>query len=275
MKRLRLRRAFTLLELVVVLAILVILAGIVVAKLDVFQLRANKGTAASNITGVGRLVQTFYVTNNLYPNGFDSLITDRTANTLWTAPDEASKGLIPSLVGGPTPGAPTKLTTTTIATTSELYGLTRVGVSTVYDLNPTLAATANSTLPGNCFTVAHTLAVNDVVATPNPNDSNGRKMLRALYPQFDPDGTKTAAQYVAQNFRVALFGLGRLNELVGDKGLLMEAPFYANTPDRLRHYDRFLVAFDMPSSGRARLLGVFAADGDTLGEEIDDFYKIN
>ena len=85
----RLRRAgFTLLELIVVIGILVILAGLVVGKLDLLQVRANKGVAASNMSGVGRLIRLYRVSHQGFPDNWDSLITTNGATrgtALWKA----------------------------------------------------------------------------------------------------------------------------------------------------------------------------------------------
>src|SRR5690349_3585044 len=102
-------RGFTLIELLVVVAILVILAGTVLPKLDRVQLKANKGVAGNNAAGVSRYIQTYRIMHNVYPNHFDSLLTGP-SGTLWST----SSGLGPELepqTTGALPGSPHKLTT--------------------------------------------------------------------------------------------------------------------------------------------------------------------
>src|SRR5262245_66218054 len=96
---------FTLIEVLVVVAILVILAGFILPKLDRAQLKANKGVAAANMGGVSRYIQTYRVMHNFYPDRWDSLLSDEaTAGTFVLkvpgAPGGAA-GLDPQLVGGP------------------------------------------------------------------------------------------------------------------------------------------------------------------------------
>lgn len=238
---------FTLVELVVVMAVLTVLAGLVLPKLDVFKLKANKASAASNMHGVNRFVTTYKVQRDLFPDGFDSLL-DSTATT------NLSPILNPQCLGTP-PANPTKLTTATIATTSELRSLNRVGLTVVYDLD------TGAGFPGNAGTVARTLAVGDTYATINAADPDGQAIIQSFYP---------ATGAVPAGSSLVVFGLGPRNEMVGD--VLHRVPFYANA-DQTAYYNRYLVVFEMSSSGgRAKLIGTLGSDGDTLNEEIADFY---
>src|SRR5262245_60269740 len=147
-----LRRAFTLIELVIVVGVLVILAGLLLPSLDLYKLKANKGVAAANMGDISRAVQQFYAQNNVYPDRWDSLLS---GGQLWTpGPPGGNPGLDPQLVGGPPAGSPTKLTTTTLTengTLHEVRSLTRMGITTVLDLD------ATTNLPGNRFSVVRPL----------------------------------------------------------------------------------------------------------------------
>ena len=274
---LRRLRAFTLIELVVVLAILVILAGGIVAKLDVLQLRANKGVAASDMSSVSRLMQTYVVANNHYPDGYDSLIDVSTGTpALWTSLD-------PQLTGLPAAsGNPTKVVASTL-TANEFRSLNRMGISTLYDVDTTVVATPG--FPSDAFTVSrqisptvaygggsatgpHVAILNSTLnGAPAPGEGDADAIMQHFYPQTN--GTPPAGT------RVVVFGLGPRCTLIGRSGMSLEAPLYANNSDRNAYYGRYLVAFEVSNGGsRARLLGALGADADRLDEEVVEFYEI-
>jgi prepilin-type N-terminal cleavage/methylation domain-containing protein len=271
---LRRHAAFTLLELVVVVTILVILAAGIIAKLDVFQLRANKGVAASDMAGVSRLMQTYVVANNRYPNGFDSLI-DPTTSELWGdsfvgVPVAPQGTLDPQLIAG-TSSTHQKLHQTTL-TAGEVNSLGRMGVATLYDLDVT-----STSLPSNRFSLARAIATGGPVAEINSalndpslttgTDGDADAIMHQLYPQTNgvpPSGT-----------RVLVFGLGPRCDLVGRSGLMQEAPMYANSANKTVYYARDLVCFEVSDGGsRARFLASLGADADRLDEELSEFYEI-
>lgn len=265
-------RSFTLIELVVVIAVLAILAGGIIAKLDVFQLRSNKAVAASDMAGISRLMQVYVISNNRYPNGFDSLL-DRTANDLWGITGTLAltdPSLDPQLIAR-SPGSTHQKLGTYVLTAGDINSLGRMGINTVYDLD------ATTNLPSNRFTVSHTLAVGDRVAIVNAttngaagNDGDAVAIMEQLYPRSTPTaGTPPSGTHV-----VAL-GLGRLCTMVGPSGPLQEAPMYANSANREQYYARDIVLFQVDSGGgRARYLGAYGSDGDRLDEELTEFYEL-
>ncbi|MEZ6194817.1 MAG: prepilin-type N-terminal cleavage/methylation domain-containing protein [Planctomycetota bacterium] len=251
-KNLRSQQGFTLIELIVVMAILTILSGLIIPKLDVFKLKANKAQSAANMSGVDRFVASYKVQRDLFPDGNDSLLEDGT-NTFYAQLD-------PQLTGSTT-GSPTKLTTTTIANDSELRSLQRVGLTTVNDHDPAAGFPGDSA----AGTTPRTLAVNDTIATINAADSDGQAILRHLYPQTDG--------VVPANEKVVVFGLGPRNAMIPDT--LHVAPFYANTA-QTSYYNRFLLCYALDTGGgRARFLAALGSDADTISEEINEFYEIN
>lgn len=268
------RPGFTLLELVVVLAILVVLAAGVLAKLDVFQLRANKGAAASDMASVSRLIQTYAVANNHYPDGYDSLI-DPATSQLWGTgftgvPVAPQATLDPQLIAGA--GSTHRKLTTTTLTAGEVNSLGRMGITTLYDLDAT-----DTGSPSDRFSIQRTVATSGAVAELNSSlndptltsgtDGDADAIMRHLYPQTNgtpPGGT-----------RVLVLGLGPRNALVGRSGLMQSAPVYANSANRITYYARDLVCFEVSSGGsRARFLGALGADADRLDEELTEFYEI-
>lgn len=244
----RSKGGFTLIELIVVMAVLTVLAGLILPKLDVFKLKANKAAAASNIHGVDRFIQSYKVQKDLFPDNWDSLL-DTTGAALFTAQ------LDPQLIGGPPAGSPTKLTIDTIDDVDQLRSLTRVGITTVLDHT-------TGHFPADSATDERALDIGDSFATINAADGDGAAIIEHLYP---------GSGGVPAGKKIFVVGLGPRNQMMGDT--LHVAPFYANT-DQVSYYSRFLVAFELDTGGsRAKLLGSLGADADTISEEIIDFYE--
>src|SRR5262249_5792818 len=160
-----------------------ILAGLILPKLDVFKLKANKASAASNMHGVDRFVESFKVERDLFPNQWDSLLDSATGTTLFASLD-------PQLTGSQI-GAPTQ--PTTLAPDDETRSLVRVGINTVRDHT-------GRGFPGDRADTLRPLATGETVATINTADPDGAAIMAHLYAAtggVPPAGTK-----------VAVFGLG-------------------------------------------------------------------
>ena len=255
--RSRFQKGFTLLELVVVVAILVILAGFILPKFDVFKLKANKGVAAANMTAISRSIQQYYVQSSVYPDGWDSLLTPTDA--LWTPGDPGqAAGLDPQLVGGPPAASPQKLTVSTALTEKEARSLSRIGVATLYDVD-----TASTALPNERFTIARPIDTGVKVAVINEADDDGQGIINHIYPGaggVTPSGVKLVA-----------VGLGSRNTMLGQT--VQEIPFYSNT-DQTQYYSRYLAVFAVKSSGsRAELKAIVGSDADRIDEEIADYFE--
>lgn len=278
----RAKQGFTLLELIIVVSILVILAGFVLGKLDILDMKANKGVSASNMGGVSRYLQMFRVNSTQYPDRWDSLRSATGSGAaLWTTTTaNPEKCLDPQLLGalGPVTGSPQKLQTVpfTITTTDQVRSLARMGITTVLDVNST-ASVGN---PGDAFGVTRTIAVGSNLTTlnigdphaspPAPVDGDAAAIARHIYPT--PNATD---QLVPNGKNLVVFGFGPYNKCIGNTpgALLNEAPFYANTNSTL-YYNRFLCVFEVSDGGsRAKLVAVLGADGDLITEEIADFYE--
>ncbi len=257
------RGGFTLVELLIVVGILVILAGLVLPGLDIFKLRANQGVGATNMADVSRSIQQYYAQWSTLPDRWDSLLT--TTGELWVpgqpgSSDPNMAGLDPQLTGGPPTGSPTRLATTTIVG-KEVYSLSRVGVLTLMDVNP-----AGKGLPGNRFAVPHAITDGMTVATINSGDATGRAIIAHIYPnQADANNPVPPA-----NKKLIVVGLGPTNGMIGKT--MQEAPFYSNT-DSVQYYNRLLAVFELCSGGcRARLVGVLGATGDRLDTDVASYF---
>lgn len=275
------RAGFTLIEMIVVVAILVILAGIVLPKLDRTLVKANKGVAGSNVGGVSRYIQTYLVMHNVYPDRWDSLLASSlpadassglAAATLpaLVIPGEPAKepGLDPALTGGPPAGSNAKLTTTTlvedgVADVHEVRSLARMGITTLLDWGVPGGA------PGDRFTDPRTLANGSPVATVNAADDDGAAIIDHIYPENKLPGG--ASGTVPAGKKLVVFGFGPLNTAVGD--ILQESPRDPET-NPAQYYNRHLAVFEVNSGGgRAELKAVLGTDADRMDEYLNEFYE--
>lgn len=88
LRKRRTRRGLTLIELVVVLAILAALAGLVLPLAGTYLEKAHASSAASNFKEVSKVVQQYNTLTREMPNGLDSLLED--ASTVYAANPAAS-----------------------------------------------------------------------------------------------------------------------------------------------------------------------------------------
>ena len=248
------RRGFTLIELVVVIAVLAILSTLVLPKLDLFKLKAGKAVAAADMADVTRYVEGYRISKDLFPNNWDSLLDSVATTQLYAH-------LHPNLLGPAAsgiPGSPQKLMLATIGTDLELRSLNSVGITAVHDHDIGMAYPSDSA----ANTGVRTLHVGDSYATLNALDPAAQETLANLYPQ--------TGGVVPSGKTVAILGLGPSNGIVGSQ--LHDAPTYPNA-DHVTIYCRFLCAFEISADGKeARLLGTLGADGDPLEGEIADYY---
>ncbi|MCY2927964.1 MAG: prepilin-type N-terminal cleavage/methylation domain-containing protein [Planctomycetota bacterium] len=263
----RRRRGFTLLELVIVVGVLVILTGLVLPNLDVFKQKANKGVSAANMADLSRVIQQFYAQNCVYPDRWDSLMNS-TGTALWAATYDANHNLQPGLdselTGGPIPGSPTKLTTTTISSDGYLRSLTRMGITTVLDQGDK----SSSDFATDRFVTPRALANGGTVATVNPADDDGKAIIAHLYPQ-STDGSGNPV--VPAGKMLVVVGIGPTNTMMGKA--VQEVPSYPNR-DVTVEYGRFLAVFEASDGGSpACLKTVLGADGDTIGSETAEYYQ--
>lgn len=263
------RGGFTLLELIVVLAVLVALAGLAVAKLDLLQLKAEKATAGMDMRNISRLIQTYRATSNFYPNNWDSLLeTGATTLRQASAPGATpvQPGLDPGIAGGNGFADP-KLAVMAVAdalTANDVKSLARLGITTVYDHDGT------TTLPyGDKFITLRNIAVGDRLVTINNTPGGaGQKIIRSIYPT---PGTPT----IPTGRKLVVFGLGKWCTVVGNtdqNAVISEPPTYPYSNDL--YYNRYLAVFEIDGGGgRCRLVAVLGADGDLAADELAEFSK--
>lgn len=194
MDRRKMAGGFTLLELVVVVAIIMALAGLLVLVLPDLLTDANEARLIVNVTEMDTMIQSYYASHsNSYPTGFDSLI-NATGGGLYSA--------LPAS-GGTVAGGVLAAGTLTAADATKL---TRVGITTIYSMNATPAGARNATYMAG--TTAVTVAENAAVALVDSTYASSANC---------PIRFETGHKYV-------VFGVGRACSLIGPGGMIKDSP---------------------------------------------------
>jgi Tfp pilus assembly protein PilE len=243
-------RGLTLIELVVVLAILVALVGLVLAFFPGLLAKASRSTSASSIQDVARAVQINYTTSLTYGNRFDSLLNTGGA-ALFSKLGTAAAG---------------QMARATI-TGNDATALAALGISEIYHLDNTINndATFNVTAVGT--TVA--LANNTPVAT--ISNATVRDAIR---------GNIAAGP----NPTYIVFGLNKAATIIGSSSILQDAPVRAGAnaaENPTTSYQRYGLVFLVDDSGPAasrvaRFLGAvaFSSTGITTAESnLQQYYS--
>ena len=226
---------FTLLELIIVVAILAIIAGALLVAYDGLEKKAQQSQAAFNIGAVDRAVRTYKVLKQEFPSRLDNLV-DNSGTMLGLT------GLIP-----------TQLFNRLIATTLSLNdtnALQQVGILEVSGYTGTLPTVGNQLF--------------------NPSDVN---CVPTAVTPIPVSTLNTSLAAVQQEFQVAAadvvfaFGLGDRSTMVakdGAIGSLPAAPF--STEGRTQDYNRYILLFKTVDAVRGPLTHAeFVGVADSLG----------
>lgn len=250
------RFGLTLIELVVVMAILGALAAMLLPKFDGLQSSANHVAAGSSMTDVAKLVQTYKTAKTVYPDGWDSLTN---GGSLWTAGNVGTqtKGLHAQLVDS----SNGKLTMGTALTATQVSALNAAGITTLYTLT---AASTNRA--GDMFTTTTPIAAGTTLAVINSTSDSGKKIIDRIYRKNQLAGTgvsgaiapTTANPAGDATAQLIVFGLGPQSALIPNS--MMEAPTYSSA-NATYIYNRLLVVFELTSS-KVTFKTVLGADGD-------------
>lgn len=304
--RMKDQSGFTMLELLVVVAIMAILAGGLIVAYDGLEAKSSKGQATFNIAAVDKGVRTFKVVGGSFPNELDAMLTtgisavDCLAGTSCTATGGGFyAGLHNNLQG----------TDGNLATADSKLGLYSLDVLDVTALNNAgisqvryIDGTKNTvgTIPNRDFDddprgkgVLTTLAGGMVVPVV---ESEGLGAATACATPFsapcnrlnDITGLDPSMMHV-----VVAFGLGNNASIVSDQAgansaNFSEAPWYTDVAKN--QYGRFIVLYHLASDNgagggtandgiiqagerfsTARYVGVIDPKGDWLDEEYAEF----
>jgi len=242
------RRGLTLIELVVVLAILVALAGLIIGNFPGLIKRASRSTSASSVGDINRAVQVDYTTLLKYPNDMDSLL--QSGGTVYTN--------LPN-VGGSYVGG---ILSAGALSAAEVNALASVGVTRTFQMDSgvTTDVTWKSTDGGTAL--FNGAAGANLVATIASNTA---------YATFGPGVVNTSAD---GGSRYLVFGLGNRCTLVGPSKNMFEAPVRfgesaAHNPKD--YYQRYALVFALDTVGSAtKVRYVGSAAIESTGLSISD-----
>lgn len=253
-------RGFTLVELLIVLAILAVTAGVIVSRFGAVDQQARLTVSISNMNDLTRTVDSFFTLNDgHYPDGWDSLLdaTDTTAIYAGNGNAQQNSGVYASwLVSSP-------------ITSSELISMRRVtsnivgagpagAIVTVYDHDPTTTS-ANTSTDG---ATVRTLATGSDCAFVDDTAGGSGEGVYASF-NLTPDPT----------YRLLALGVGPHCNMIGSRdGGLAEAPVADDiAPGQTYSYRRFIALFKVftdQADGRpfAEFVGLVTSYGKTQGD---------
>jgi prepilin-type N-terminal cleavage/methylation domain-containing protein len=248
------RAGFTLIELVVVIIILGILAGLVVNIVDYLRRSANYGAAAHNQQALLNNLQLYRTSfgNGQYPDRFDSLLdAAATGKSTYLHSDLTGVFEVGALSG------------------EELGTLTRSGITRVMDHGSDTSQMVQQSLQ-NSGVITRTLTSTGPVAVVNPatTNSTGLELLSSLYP-----GATPSTPAVPADVRIVLFGVGPANTAIGKT---IQSPPLFTELDPTVNYGRFLIAVAVynPREGRrAQIKAVLDPKGRVVNRQISEFWQ--
>jgi len=247
------KKGFTLIELVVVLAIIAALAGLVIPQVSMLGRTTDMASSASCQAELANNLQLFFVLQKRYPQGMDSLLDTTGAVYASDTTDVNTQ-----LRGLPYSGADgtrvqdqlfaSSLTNVT-GTAEFLRSFSRAGFDWVHDHDTALVNSNNSST-----TVQRTTGTSPflVAELRTPFTTPAAAATNALWLKVSP--TLTA------NERLVAVGIGPRNTAIGKT--LLNSPIYNGCDGK--YYGRYIAIFKVYANGeRAVLVGVIDSYGRT------------
>jgi prepilin-type N-terminal cleavage/methylation domain-containing protein len=239
----RSKQGFTLIELVVVLAIVAALAGLIVPQVGMLGRTTDMASSAKNQADLANNIQMFFVLQKRFPQGMDSLIDMSGAIYASDTTDgnTQTRGLPYSGADGTRLQAQLSVAALTNASGAEyLRSFQRAGFDFVYDHDITVVNSNNS---GTTQRLLTTTPVN--VAEVNPTGPLALKLV--------PAGVQNGQRLVA-------LGIGPKNSAIGKT--VQQSPIYNGCDGK--YYGRYVAVFMIYATGeRATLVGVIDSYGRT------------
>lgn len=249
------RGGFTLIELVMVIMILAIVAGLAVPIVGWLRRSANYGAQANTTVSLGSNLEFFRTTygNNGYPDGLDSLLNQDGITEIDYVDSGFGRLIVPGTITG-----------------DQLACFN--WLDTVYDhtIKPHESDAAGDPAvlqgnPGNTAIYPRTKAATDTempVAVVDLASKEGVKLLTEIYPDGVPDGVQ-----------LVVMGIGRSNEAVGRT---LQNPPLDPRVDNSKVYGRYAAVFACytPRAGRrAQLKAIVNAKGRTANDALSEFWQ--
>ena len=244
-----LKKGFTLIELVVVIAILAVLAGLIIPQISSMGRSTDMAASAKTQADIANNLQLYFVLQKRFPQGMDSLVdsggliyaSDTTdANT-------QTRGLPYAGADGTRVQAQLAAGTLTNATNLEyLRSFTRSGFDYIHDHD---TAVINS---NNSATIKRFVVADGATAAPttvNIAEVTGAALIAKLIPQG-----------LTANERLVALGFG--GRIASTGKTVLNSPIYPSCDGR--YYGRYIAVFKVYASGeRATLVGVMDSYGRT------------
>lgn len=236
------RRGLTLIELVVVIAILTILGGLVVQTLPNMMKRTHLSKCADTIASLNKIWAESLALNTRYPDTYDSLMSSG-----GTTYSKLTPGLTPLL-------------TPTALTAAESQALATIGVKSVVDLNPAAVNVTYDSAPLGIAKRTITGTEVAILAAPGTGistywDTNPLGLKRHLE-------TTNPVKYIA-------FGIGPNCNGIGAGKLIQEAPVHFGADDTINPnniYQRYLAVFSVVTDTTGKATAYFEA---MAGNDVD------
>lgn len=249
------RAGLTLIELVVVLAVLAAVAALVIPRLDFLKTQADHAAAASNDAELASLLQVHKTSTGSYPT-LDLLVdgTGAVYSKIWSYNGQSS-GLPFSVTTITGPGAPG---------TSDWYrSLLEGGLKTGYQQEAAATDASNSTSASTATVDLVTQAAGGSLKVAEVNSAGiyNSALIKACYP-----GTGV----VPANAKLIGLGIGPRNTMVG--GTMINAPLETQGDDSTQNYCRYIAIFAIYADGRAaELKAVVDHRMKTLDKRLDQY----
>lgn len=237
------RRGLTLIELVIVIAILTVLGGLVVQTLPNLMKRTHLSKCSDTISTLNKIWGESYALNTKYPDRYDSLLqSDGSKFTKLT------------------PGLTTLISPTTL-TAAEVKALNSIGVRNVVDMDPAAVNVTYDSAPLNVTRRTITDGGSVAMLTPPGSgtsttwDANPLRLKRHLE-------TTDTVKYL-------VFGVGSNSTGVGAGKLMQEAPVHFAADDTINPnnvYQRYLAIFSVTTTTAGAVSARFEA---MAGNDVD------
>jgi prepilin-type N-terminal cleavage/methylation domain-containing protein len=244
------RRGLTLIELVVVIAILVVLGGLLVQNLPNMMKRTHLAKCSDTISSLNNVWNQSFASNVRYPDVYDSLISGSTIDNRLT------------------PGLKSQVSAGTL-TAADVAALKTIGITRVVDLQttaPTQSVTYDAAPYGATARVlADGGSVAELNLTAHESAGNILQLKRHLVRQSDGSMFDDRA-----NVRYVVFGIGPNCTAVGSGRKIQEAPVHFAGDDTINPttvYQRYLAVFSLAKDGSGNVTANFEAmaGNDTTG----------
>jgi prepilin-type N-terminal cleavage/methylation domain-containing protein len=250
------RAGLTLIELLVVVAILAIVVGLVIPRLNGVTIQASTATNANILSDVNRAVGVYETRYKELPNVFDYLL-NQDGTTLFT-------NLNPKVINETLPDGTTRPRFRTgVLSDLQAQSLVQAGITGGHLNNEAFAGLPSNSQRG--FRPINNTRTVVFLQKHSPFGGHGVDWLDRAFAinQFKPD--VWADEYV-------VFGLAGPTSL---KGTTMQEVPVVESADPSRYYAHVMCVFRVPGAGRpffkAQYVGSFCPDGSSIRDNLDNY----